>query len=70
MNNMKRTEIRDYNNQIIGYVDVDEKSGDKTIRDFNNQIQGYYKTSDNTTRNFNNQIVYRGDMLTSLLNKK
>lgn len=64
---MVKTEIRDFNNYIIAYVELDERTGDKTLRDFYNKILGYYRKSDNTTRDFYNRIITHGDALTMLI---
>ena len=46
---MTKTEIRDFYGRIIGWVETDEVTGDKTGRDFYGRIVGYYQKSLNWT---------------------
>ena len=39
---MKKDAIRDFYGRIIGWVETDESTGNKTVRDFQNRILGYY----------------------------
>lgn len=61
-----RETIRNFQGQIIGFIDTDS-SGNKTIRNFGGQILGFYKADRNCTTNFGGQILYFGDMSSSLL---
>ena len=58
--------IRNFYNQIIGYVET-LPNGDQVARNFYNQILGYYYSRDNTTRNFYRQIIGKGNFVTSLI---
>lgn len=64
---MKRDAIRDFYGRIIGWIETDEASGDKTARDFYNRILGYYDAKQNVTRDFYKRIVAQGDAATGLI---
>ena len=64
---MKKDAIRDFYGRIIGWVETDESTGNKTVRDFQNRILGYYDAKLNVTRDFYQRIVARGDAATGLI---
>ena len=64
---MTKTEIRDFYGRIIGWVETDEHTGNKTGRDFYGRIVGYYDANLNVTRDFYQRIVARGDALSGLI---
>ena len=64
---MKREAIRDFYGRIIGWVETDEATGDKTARDFYNRILGYYDAKQNVTRDFYKRIVAQGDAASGLI---
>ena len=64
--NMDKKPIRNFYNQIIGYIET-KPNGDQIVRNFYNQILGYYMKSDDTTRNFYKQILGKGNFVTQLL---
>ena len=41
---MRKT-LRDRNQHVIGYIDVEFFSGRQTLRDSNNHVLGYYELS-------------------------
>lgn len=59
--------LKDFYNRIIGYIETDSITGDKTGKDFYRRIVGYYDKKTNTTRNFYRQIIGKGDILSSLV---
>lgn len=66
--NMKTTQtLRDFYGRIIGYIETDERTGDKVARDFYRRIVGYYSKKDNTTRDFYRRILGKGDILAALI---
>lgn len=67
MNNIET--LRDFYGRIIGYIETDTKTGNKTGRDFYRRIVGYYDKNLNVTKDFYQRIVGRGDILTSLITK-
>ena len=62
-----KTEIRNFNGQIVAFVEFNDTTGDKTLRAFSGMILGYYRKSDNTTREFSGKIVAKGDALSMLI---
>lgn len=65
---MKTTDtIRNFYKQIIGYVETDSVTGEKTARDFYKRILGYYDPKLNVTRDFYKRIVAHGDALVGLI---
>ena len=64
---MVKTEIRDFNNYIIAYVELDERTGDKTLRDFYNKILGYYRKSRNVSTNFAGKVLGYGDFTVAMI---
>lgn len=59
--------IKDFYNRIIGYIETDERTGDKVGKDFYRRIVGYYDSKTNTTKDFYRRVVGRGDILASLI---
>lgn len=65
---MKSTDtIRDFYGNIIGYVDTEDKEGNKTARDFYKKILGRYDKKLNVTRDFYGNILTRGDTTAALI---
>ena len=64
---IQRETIKDFYNRIVGYIETDTATGNKTGRDFYNRVVGYYNKNLNVTRDFYNRIVGRGDTLASLV---
>lgn len=64
---IKKEPLKDFYNRIIGYIETDTITGNKTGRDFYNRIVGYYNKNLNQTRDFYNRIVSNGDTLASLV---
>lgn len=64
---MTKREIRDFYGRIIGWVETDDVTGNKTGRDFYGRIVGYYDAKLNVTRDFYQRIVARGDALSGLI---
>ena len=59
--------VKDYYNYIIGYIEVDDVTGDKVARDYYRRIIGYYDKKTDTTRDYYQRIVARGDILSALI---
>ena len=53
--------IKKFNQQIVGYYEVDG-SGNKVVRDFYNRILGYYDKSRDVTMDFYKRIIAYGDV--------
>lgn len=64
---MTKKEIRDFYNRIIGWVETDERTGNKTGRDFYGRIVGTYEAKLDVTRDFYGRIVAHGDALSGLI---
>ena len=63
---MMRQTLRDRNQHVIGYIDV-EFSGRQCLRDSNNHVLGYYEPSRNQTVDSNYHVIGNGNLLTTLL---
>ena len=61
-----RQTLRDRNQHIIGYIDV-ESTGRQCLRDSNFHVIGYYEPSRNATFDANYHIIGYGNILTTLL---
>lgn len=62
--------IREWNGNIIGWVETDSITGDKIIRDFYGRILGKYDKKFNVTRDFYGRVLYKGDQSGLLLQIK
>ena len=64
---ISRQPIKDRNYRIIGYIDTDSSSGDKTAYSFAGKIVGFYQKQFDRTITYTTEIVGFGDQLVSLL---
>lgn len=64
----QRTPIKDWTGKIIGFVDYDPATGNKTLMDFGFIIKGKYNAKQDVTTDFYGKIVAKGDQLMLLLN--
>ena len=63
---MTRKTLRDRNQHVIGYIDV-EFSGRQCLRDNNNHVLGYYEPRRDETVDSNYHVIGCGNLLTTLL---
>ena len=63
----RREPIKDRNYRTIGFIDINEETGDKTITTFSGKILGFYYKNYDRTEDFYHRIVGRGDQLVALL---
>ena len=63
---MRKT-LRDRNQYVIGYIDVEFFSGRQTLRDSNNHVLGYYEPQWDVTQDSNHHVIGHGNILTTLL---
>lgn len=61
-----RQTLRDRNQHIIGYIDV-ESTGRQCLSDSNFHVIGYYEPSRNATVDANYHVIGYGNILTTLL---
>lgn len=59
--------LKNFYRQIIGYIETDTRTGDKTGFDFYRRIVGYYDKRRNVTTDFYRRVVANGDILASLI---
>ena len=59
---MSRQTLRDRNQHVIGYIDVEF-----SLRDSNNHVLGYYEPGRNQTLDSNYHVIGNGNILTTLL---
>ena len=64
---MARQTLRDRNQHVIGYIDVEFFSGRQCLRYSNNHVLGYYEPKRNETVDSNNHVIGKGNLLTTLL---
>ena len=64
---MTKSEIRDFYGRVIGTIETDDRTGNKTGRDFYGKIVGTYDKNLNVTRDFYGRIVAQGDALSGLI---
>ena len=64
---MSRQTLRDRNQHVIGYIDVEFFSGRQTLRDSNNHVLGYYEPQWDVTQDSNHHVIGHGNILTTLL---
>jgi len=64
---MKEEKITDFYGRILGYIQTDELTNNKTAFNFYRKILGRYNAKENVTKDFYGRIVSRGDTLTSLI---
>lgn len=64
---IKKTEIRDFYGKILGYIEEDTNTGNKTAYDFYRRILGKYNKRENTTRDFYGRILAREDVTQALV---
>lgn len=61
-----RQPIKNFYNQIIGYLEEDSQ-GNKKAFDFYNRLLGTYEKSTNLTKDFYRRIVGKGDLTSALI---
>ena len=66
MKSHKPKTVRDSNNKIIGYIEI-EPGGRQILRDKNHINRGYYDPHKNVTRDKNHITIGEGNLLDSLL---
>ncbi len=64
---IKKTEIRDFYGKILGYIEEDTNTGNKTAYDFYRRILGKYNKRENMTRDFYGRILAREDVTQALV---
>lgn len=65
---IERDKIKDIRGRIVGFVDTDTATGNKTVRDFYGKILGKYNRRLNITTDFYGRTVGKGDRVLMLLN--
>lgn len=65
---IQREVIKDWRGRIIGFIETDSVTGDKTVKDFYGRIKGKYIKRLNVTRDFYGRQVAKGDQCPMLLN--
>lgn len=63
-----KTAIRNWRGIVVGWMEEDPITGNKTIRDFYGVIKGRYNKRENITRDFYGYKIGEGDLLMSLIN--
>ena len=67
---LQREKVRDWTGKIIGFIETDSITGNKTVKDFYGRMLGRYITRLNTTQDFYGRKVAIGDHCSMLLNTK
>ncbi len=64
---IEKETIKDFYNRILGYVETDSVTGNKTAYDFYRRILGKYNKKENRTRDFYGRIISNGDTTQALV---
>ena len=64
---IKRQTITSFGGRILGYIDVDTNTGNKTVYAFGGKVLGYYNKKEDATKLFGGKIVSYGDTTSALL---
>jgi hypothetical protein len=64
---MAKQTIQDFYGKILGYIEIEDSTGNKTARDFYGRILGYYKKNFDVTQDFYGRTVARGDVAVGLI---
>ena len=67
---IQRDKIKDWTGKIIGFIETDSVTGNKTVRDFHGRILGRYIKKINQTQDFYGRLVAKGDQSSMLLAMK
>ena len=67
---MKREFIKDWKGIVLGSIDTDTRTGDKTVKDFYGRVLGKYIKNQNVTKDFYGRLVGQGDQAVGLLFRK
>lgn len=59
--------ITDFSKKILGYIETDTSTGNKTAMTFSRKIVGYYNKSADCTTDFSGRIVGYGDHTSALI---
>ena len=62
-----RERVQDWTGKLIGFIDTDSVTGNKTIRDFYGKIKGKYNKRLNITQDFYGRTVAKGDQSAMML---
>ena len=65
---LQKEKVRDWTGKIIGFIETDSITGNKTVKDFYGRIVGRYVKRLNTTQDFYGRKVAIGDHCAILLN--
>lgn len=63
---MNKTPVKDFNGRILGWI-VTESDGRQKAMDFTGKLLGTYYPDRNTTNDFYGRVLYRGNMIASLI---
>lgn len=63
---MTRTPVKDFYGRILGWI-VTESDGRQKALDFKGRLLGTYYPDRGTTNDFYGRVLYRGNMLASLI---
>lgn len=69
---IQREKIKEWTGKVIGTIETDTVTGDKTVKDFYGRVLGKYIKKLNVTKDFYGRVVAKGDqsaMLFSLQKK-
>lgn len=66
---IEKVKIKDWRGKIIGFIETDTVTGNKTCRDFYGRIVGKYDKKLDLTKDFYGRQVAKGDQLAMLLNR-
>lgn len=63
----QRERVKDWTGRVIGFIETDSVTGNKTIKDWYGRIIGKYDKKHNVTKDFYGRIVAQGDQASMLI---
>lgn len=63
---MTSTTIKDWQGKVLGFIKIDERTGDKTVQDWQGKVLGYYVASADQTRTWRGRVIAKGDQSSML----
>ena len=67
---IQRDIIKDWKGIVIGIIETNTITGDKTAKDFYGRVLGNYRKSQNVTKDFYGRLVGNGDQTMGLIYRK
>ena len=63
---IQRDKVKDWTGRVIGTIETDSATGDKTVKDFYGRVLGKYIKKLNVTKDFYGRVIAKGDQSSML----